>query len=278
MSEIVRKCLIWVVLFAMLIFGATLYNDTAKVDLSVRSTSIDIESNLVSSNVESDSVSSFVLTLDPNGGSGFKQSLGVEYGSQMPMPTEEGFELFIPSRAGYVFAGYWDEEEEGGNQYYNKLMQSINVWDKRSDGVLYARWIGQYLVELNAMGGVKGTKSTVVLFGRALDNNINPPIMAMYRFLGYWNEPETGGKQYYDKDMNALSAWDVKGNGVLYARWARANAGQGFGLLDYNEHANTILLSIGIGSVVGIVVCLFLLRLVNKKRTKVYIDNSFYVE
>ncbi|MDR1138988.1 MAG: InlB B-repeat-containing protein [Clostridiales bacterium] len=210
----------------------------------------------------------FVLTLDPNGGNAPIQTLGVEYGESMPTPTGEGLEIIRPTRLNHVFLGFWDEPEDGGKQYYGILLQSINDWDKPNDSILYARWRSRHIVSFDQMGGVRGTRQITVLFNQGMESGINPPIRTMYRFLGYWSQPEYGGTQYYDADMNNIHIWDIKGDGVLYARWVSATAGEGFGLLDYNDYSGQILFYIGMGSALGIVLCLILLRKFNKTKKK----------
>jgi len=50
---------------------------------------------------------------------------------------------------------------------------------------------------------------------------VTVPTRASYTFLGYWDTPVTGGKQYYTSTGNAVNGQtaDKEGNFTLYARW-----------------------------------------------------------
>ncbi|MCL1954232.1 MAG: InlB B-repeat-containing protein [Firmicutes bacterium] len=228
---------------------------------------LDKPQNII--NFYREEINLFVLTLDPNGGSGYSDTMSVEYGSPMPTPSDGDYQLMIPSKEGCIFDGYWDTANQGGKQYYGDVMQSVNDWDKMEDATLYARWISKYTVTLDSMGGVRGTKSTIGIYGYALDTNLNPPIRATYRFVGYFNKVDGDDAiQYYDQNMNSLRAWDIQGDATLYARWTSASFEEGFGWFDYNDNAGLILSLIGGGSALGIVGCLTFLYILKKKRKR----------
>ncbi|MBR5479642.1 MAG: hypothetical protein IKU84_05645, partial [Clostridia bacterium] len=46
-----------------------------------------------------------------------------------------------PTKAGYIFDGYYDGEGGTGTKYYNADGSGARVWDKSGDVTLYAKWI-----------------------------------------------------------------------------------------------------------------------------------------
>jgi len=78
---------------------------------------------------------SYTVTLDPNGGDGQPVQITVYY--MMPMPTD-GIE--IPTRAGYVFKGYYLKNDPVDIPYYNAQMQWLKYWDLTTDATLFAKW------------------------------------------------------------------------------------------------------------------------------------------
>ncbi len=75
----------------------------------------------------------FTVTLDRQNGTGGTKSVIATYGEAMP-------EALMPTRAKYVFNGYYDEQNGSGTQYYDAAGKSANEWDKTSDATLYASW------------------------------------------------------------------------------------------------------------------------------------------
>ncbi len=82
---------------------------------------------------------SYTITFDMQSGSGGTTLTTATYGS--PMPTG----LTAPTRADYIFTGYWDAPT-GGTQYYTDAMTSVRNWDKTSATTLYAQWGGTMYV------------------------------------------------------------------------------------------------------------------------------------
>ena len=86
------------------------------------------------------------VTLNSQGGSGGTDYVDAIYASTMPNIT-------LPTRAGYTFAGYYDNTS-GGVQYYTATGGSARAWDKTSATELYARWtINTYTATFNPNGG-----------------------------------------------------------------------------------------------------------------------------
>ena len=75
------------------------------------------------------------------------------------------------------------------------------------------------IVVLNKQGGTGGTDTIKVKKGYPIPK-IVPPTRTGYEFKGYYEEPNGGGKQYFDGNGEpVVQSWDKSGNGVLYALW-----------------------------------------------------------
>lgn len=76
---------------------------------------------------------SYTVTLDATGGTGGTASVTAVFDEAMPNIT-------IPSRANYIFKGYFAEKNGTGKQYYDENGSSTNSWITPSDATLYAAW------------------------------------------------------------------------------------------------------------------------------------------
>ena len=157
------------------------------------------------------------------------------YNQDMPI---EGLEA--PHREGYTFGGYYYNPNGAGTQYYTASMTSARKWniDERllnpqvAKVTLYAKWIANtYTVTLDPQGGTGGTTSVTATYGQKLPSGLTAPTKEGYEFKGYYSNAnndyyesigqDSGGKQYYDKDMVGVADWDYTYSGVtLYAHWA----------------------------------------------------------
>lgn len=156
------------------------------------------------------------------------------------MPTEG---VQAPQRQGYTFGGYYSEANGQGTQYYTANMTSARTWniDERllnpqvTKVTLYANWIPlTYTVTLDRQGGIGGSTSVTAAYGQPLPSGLTAPTKPGYEFRGYygienseWAESQGqdiyyGGKEYYDKDMNAVEPWDKTDGGTIFAHWAPA--------------------------------------------------------
>lgn len=106
----------------------------------------------------------YIVTLDPQGGSGGTTSVTATY--EQPLPSG----LTAPTKPGYEFRGYygitnneWEESQGhdiyyGGKEYYDKDMNGVEPWDKTEGGTIYAHWAPKtFIVTLDAAGGVLPT-------------------------------------------------------------------------------------------------------------------------
>ena len=90
-------------------------------------------------------VNQYTVTLDKQNGTGGTDTVQVTYDSPMPTAT-------APTRDGYKFRGYFDQQKGAGKQYYNAYMTSANVWDKQSNSTLYAYW--QLITEIRTLNTI----------------------------------------------------------------------------------------------------------------------------
>ena len=74
------------------------------------------------------------VILDKDGGITGTSFVEAKYGE--PMPTGKA-----PQKKGYVFIGYYSELNGEGTQYYDSDMNSVNFWDQKSEGRIYAYWV-----------------------------------------------------------------------------------------------------------------------------------------
>lgn len=76
---------------------------------------------------------SYTVTLDATGGTGGTASVTAVFDEAMP-------NIAIPTRANYIFKGYFAEKNGTGKQYYDENGSSTNSWITPSDATLYAAW------------------------------------------------------------------------------------------------------------------------------------------
>ena len=174
------------------------------------------------------------VVFDPQGGNNYGATrVTATYDAAMPT---EGVQA--PQRQGYTFGGYYSEANGQGTQYYTANMTSARTWniDERllnpqvTEVTLYAKWIANtYTVTLDPQGGTGGTTSVTATYGQKLPSGLTAPTKEGYEFKGYYSNAnndyyesigqDSGGKQYYDKDMVGVADWDYIYSGVtLYAQ------------------------------------------------------------
>lgn len=156
---------------------------------------------------------SYLVTLDPNEGSGGTSSVTATYDEYLPSAEK-------PSRTGYEFQGYYDAKT-GGTQYYDSNMDSVRNWDSINDSTLFARWTAQSTLitfDLNIEGSSSSTKTAIYGFSMPTSGMYRPN-KSGYVFDGYW-DALVYGTQYYDSSVKSAKNWDKKdANVTLYARW-----------------------------------------------------------
>ena len=142
------------------------------------------------------SVNSYTITLDPNGGELENNTIEVTFDTAIG-------ELPVPTRDGYTFVGWLDENG-------NKVL-SDTVYLIPADSTLTAQWSANaYTITLDAAGGELAENTLVVEFGAAV-NTLPVPTREGFTFVG-WFDAE--GNEY-----TAETVYAVAGDITLTAQW-----------------------------------------------------------
>lgn len=153
------------------------------------------------------------VTLNAMGGSG-SAILTARYDAPMPGITE-------PSRPGYTFLGYFDQQE-GGTQYYSADGASAKAWDKTEDTTLYAQWKPiRYNIHFYSMGEYIDTQADVEYGKLRLPSAEALGISREhYNFVG-WNiyDEQNWGMYMADTDYSVGLATKEGETVYLYAAW-----------------------------------------------------------
>ncbi len=161
------------------------------------------------------------VTFGKNGGTGGDNYVTATYGKAMPTPRT------APTKAGYVFDGYWTTTGSGGVCYYDGNMKSVRNWDKNGDVTLWAKWHTAAVVKvtLGKNGGTGGDSYVTCTEGKPMPTPRTAPTLSGWTFSGYWDTlsvDEKGnakGKQYYDANMKSVRNWDKESAATLWAKW-----------------------------------------------------------
>ena len=158
----------------------------------------------------------YAVTLDKQGGAGGTSNIEATCGRGMPSIT-------VPTRAGYMFDGYWSGTNGGGMRYYNASGVSVRTWDKPSAATLYAKWLPIYVVTLDLQGGSGGMTSVTATYDSPMPS-ITVPRRTGYTFAGYWTEKNGEGTQYYTASGASVRNCDITAPSTLYAKWIEGEA------------------------------------------------------
>ena len=156
----------------------------------------------------------YTVTLDPNGGSGGAE-VTVKYNQKLPSASK-------PTNGDKQFAGYFSYQnvDDGSGSYYDANMNG-SVWDKVSNGILYAKWVDNvYTVTLNAMGGSGGT-TTQVVQGQDMPGGLEIPQKQNWIFLGYFEYDDGTGTHYYNSEMISMTKYQNSDSITIYAAWTQ---------------------------------------------------------
>ena len=161
------------------------------------------------------------VTFGKNGGTGGDNYVTATYGQPMPTPRT------APTKAGYVFEGYWTTTGAGGVCYYDGNMKSARNWDKPGDVTLWAKWRKAAVVKVTfgKNGGTGGDAFVTCTEGQPMPAPRTAPTLSGWTFAGYWDSvalDEKGnpkGKQYYDANMKSVRNWDKSSAATLWAKW-----------------------------------------------------------
>ena len=176
------------------------------------------------------------IQFDKQGGEDGTETATVTYtqNNYDPAPVD------APTRAGYTFGGYYSEEKGEGVQVVSAEGQWLanatdytnadGNWLKSAENTtLYAHWIGApYTVELNQDGAAKkgSTTSVVANFEGNMpaitgDGALPTPPNG-YAFMGYFDQKDGKGTQYYNSIGTSANMWDKAEDATLYAYFAKA--------------------------------------------------------
>ena len=138
----------------------------------------------------------YTVTLDANGGKVDPAELTATYDSALG-------ELPVPTRTGYTFTGWVDEN---GNAVTAETLYTV-----ADDSVLTATWaVEQYVMTLDANGGTVDPTQITVSYGSAV-GELPVPTRAGYTFAGWYDAQGT--------KVGATSVYLVQSNITLTAKW-----------------------------------------------------------
>lgn len=158
------------------------------------------------------SANTYNVTFDLKSGAGGDGNVQATYDGAMPAIT-------VPARAGYQFAGYYDQAE-GGTKYYNADGSSAADWNKAGDTTLYAQWTANsYQVIFNANGGSGSMDAEEFVYGEEKPLSTNSFTKTGYAFVG-WTTGEIAGDVIYTDGASVSNLTTEQGGIVnLYAVW-----------------------------------------------------------
>ena len=156
----------------------------------------------------------YTVSFNYNNGNGNNGSIIATYDSEMPSING------VPTRTGYIFAGYYDSANNG-TKYYNADLTSAKTWDKTSNTTLYAHWVGvDYSVRFDGNGSTSGRMDNqAFVYATAQNLNANRFARTGYTFAS-WNTEADGSGTSHDNSasVNNLTT-ENNGTVVLYAQW-----------------------------------------------------------
>jgi uncharacterized repeat protein (TIGR02543 family) len=144
----------------------------------------------------------YTLTFDPQDGTVSPASKTVTYGKAVDT-------LPVPTRSGYVFAGWYTEPDGKGTQYKESDLAESNA-------ILYAKWAATYTLTFSAgSNGTVSPASKTVTSGAAVGTLPTPtPTRSGYTFKGWYTEENGDGTQY-----TANTMYNTAGAMTLHAQW-----------------------------------------------------------
>ncbi|NCB03051.1 MAG: hypothetical protein EOM67_12940, partial [Spirochaetia bacterium] len=155
------------------------------------------------------------ISFNFQGGQDGSNEVSATFGSAMPSGIN------APASDNYNFLGYFDRSS-GGNQYYDKDMNSAKNWDKEGiTGILFAQWEPKtYTITFDPNNGAGGPAPVQAVTNQYLPDLTYPgdiPTRVSYDFMGY---EDSMGTSYYDETLTPILTWRAAEDFTLYARWA----------------------------------------------------------
>lgn len=126
----------------------------------------------------------------------------------VPTTHTHGLDLELPepTKKGYVFAGWYDNDKLSGNP------MSIVSKDCEEDLTLYAKWLKKYRVILSLEGGDLDKDLRISEYIEESIVNLPTPTKENCVFDGWYSEPDYSGQQV---EMISSATTDI----ILYAKW-----------------------------------------------------------
>ncbi len=178
----------------------------------------------------------YSVTLNKKGGSGGTSTIYEKYNTgwySNASATTSITKVTSPTKTGYVFGGYYTQDNGGGVQIIqansNIISGKTNTF--RANGSLYAKWVsGIYTVTLDRQGGSGGTGTIYEKYNTGWYSNANAtngitsitkPSRKGYVFGGYYTATGGKGTQIIKTDGTIVGnkATTFSSNGTLYAKW-----------------------------------------------------------
>ena len=151
--------------------------------------------------------------------SGITYTSKVSYSSTATVPHVNYFDVTFGSsftlstdisRTGYSFAGWYDGIDGTGTQYTDAEGNSVRVWDKTEDTILYPKWnINQYTISFVSNGG-----STVDAITQDYGSEVLEPTKPSWvekSFVGWFTDSGLTNEYTFD----TMPAENI----TLYAKW-----------------------------------------------------------
>ncbi len=121
-----------------------------------------------------------------------------------PMPT-----VPVPTRTGYTFNGYFNQEGGSGTKFINENGESASNWIIDNNRTLYAYWVAiEYTVTLQDYGQV------TVKFDAYFSTIVPPTAPDGHLFKGYFDQENGKGKCYIYSDGSGATRWDKASNDI----------------------------------------------------------------
>ena len=133
-------------------------------------------------------VNKYTVTFDKQNGTGGSNNVSATFDAAMPAAT-------MPTRAAYIFEGYFDATT-GGTKYYNADGTSAKNWNKAANTTLYARWTPiTYTITYDLNGGELETANPATYNIETATFTLNNPARTDWIFNGWMgsngDNPET---------------------------------------------------------------------------------------
>jgi len=120
-----------------------------------------------------------------------------------------------PTKTGYTFVQWVTKDAEDDTTVFDFDTAITKTTE------IYATWEAvSTTVTLDVYGGIGGSESVTATYDLPMPSGAIAPSKAGYKFVGYFDQPISGGNKYYKSDMASANKWDKTDEEVtLYARW-----------------------------------------------------------